>query len=258
MRALVVAILLASSIHVSAASAAIVTKTVDYKAGDVEMKGCLVYDDALQGPRPGVAVFPEWWGLNDHMKAVTTDVAKMGYIAFAADMYGGGKTTADPTEAGKLSSEVYGKPAMRQRAIAAFDQLKAASGIDPARLGAIGFCFGGACALELAYSGAALKGVVTFHAGLPTPGPADQIKAAILVCHGAADRFETPEQIAAFQKAMEEKGVDWQMFYFGHAVHGFTNPDNDKFKIPGLGYDEKAARRSWVAMSAFFRGRFAL
>ena len=258
MRAHLDAILLALLIQVPAADAAVVTRTVDYKAGDVELKGCLVYDDALQGPRPGMAVFPEWWGLNDNIKGRATDLAKMGYVAFAADMYGGGKTTTDASEAGKLSGEVYGKPAMRQRVIAALDQLKATPGVDPTRLGAMGFCFGGACALELAYTGADLRGVVTFHGSLPVPQPADQIKAAILVFHGAADTFETPEQITAFQKAMEQKGVDWQMFYFGHAVHAFTNPDADKFKIPGVAYDEKAARRSWAAMTAFFRGRFAL
>jgi dienelactone hydrolase len=217
----------------------------------------LVYDDAQQGPRPGVAVFPEWWGLNDRMKAVGTEMAKLGYVAFVADMYGGGKTTTDATEAGKLAGELYGNPALRQRAIAALEQLKAAPGVDAARLGATGYCFGGACALELAYSGADLKGVVTFHGGLPAPQAADQIKAAILVCHGAADTFETPEQITAFQKAMEQKGVDWQMFYFGHAVHAFTNPAAATFKIPGVAYDEKAARRSWMAMTAFFKGRFA-
>jgi dienelactone hydrolase len=256
MRVPAIAVLVVSLIHAAAASAAIVTRTVSYKAGDLEMKGCLVYDDALHGPRPGVVIFPEWWGLNDRMRTVGTEVAGLGYVAFVADMYGGGRITTDPTEAGKLAGEVYGKPAMRQRAIAALEQLKAASGIDPARLGATGYCFGGACALELAYSGADLKGVVTFHGSLPAPQPADQIKAAILVCHGAADTFETPEQITAFQKAMEEKGVDWQMFYFGHAVHAFTNPDAGKFKIPGIAYDEKAARRSWTAMTAFFRGRF--
>ncbi len=258
MRAQAAAVCLALSIFVPAANAAIVTKTVTYKAGDVQMKGFLVYDDALKGPRPGVVVFPEWWGVNDRMKGVGTDVARLGYVAFVADMYGGGKTTNDATEAGKLSGEVYGKPAMRERAIAALDQLTAVPAVDHARLGATGYCFGGACALELAYSGADLRGVVTFHGGLPAPQPGDSIKPAILVCHGAADTFESPAQIAAFQKGMDEKGVDWQMFYFGHAVHGFTNPGADAYKIPGLAYDEKAARRSWVAMTAFFRGRFAL
>jgi dienelactone hydrolase len=251
------AICLALSIVASVANAAIVTKTVGYKVGGAEMRGCLVYDDAVKGPRPGVAVFPEWWGLNDRMKNVATDVARLGYIAFVADMYGGGRTTMDATEAGKLSGEIYGKPAMRERAIAALDQLKAAPGVDRERLGATGYCFGGSCALELAYSGADLRGVVTFHGGLPTPQPDDQIKAAILVCHGAADTFESPEQIAAFQKAMEQKGVDWQMLYLGHAVHAFTNPGADKFKIPGVAYDEKAARRSWAAMTTFLKGRFA-
>ena len=257
MRALAIAILLASLMQVTAADAAIVTRTVEYKAGDVELKGSLIYDDALKGPRPGVAIFPEWWGLNDRMKGVATEVAKLGYVAFVADMYGGGKTTTDASEAGKLSGELYGKPAMRDRAIAALEQLKAASDVDPTRLGATGYCFGGACALELAYTGADLKGVVTFHGSLPAPQASDQIKAAVLVCHGAADTFETPEQIAAFQAAMEQKGVDWQMLYFGHAVHAFTNPEAGKFKIPGVAYDEKAARRSWMAMTAFFRGRFS-
>jgi dienelactone hydrolase len=180
----------------------------------------------------------------------------MGYVVFVADMYGDGKNTADPEVADKWAGQVRGTPLMRERARAALEQFRAVKQVDPDRIGVIGFCFGGTGALEFAYSGADVKGAVSFHGSLTVPEPGDTIKASILVCHGAADTFESPESIAAFQKTMEERGVDWQMIYYGHAVHSFTNPTSGKYGIPGVGHNEKAERRSFALMDSFLKDVF--
>ena len=252
-------IVLAILVLASAARAGLVGRAVEYSQGGAALEGYLVYDDAVQGKRPGVLVVPEWWGLNDYARKRADDLACLGYVAFAADMYGKGVVTTDAKKAAELSAPFRGTPLMRERAKAGYDVLAKHELVDPERTAAIGFCFGGTTVLELAYGGAPLAGVVSFHGNLPAPKPEDlpNIKASILVCHGADDFFVAPEDIDAFQKAMREARADWQMVSYGGAVHSFTNPDAGKAGIQGVAYNEKAALRSWRHMEAFFDEIFA-
>lgn len=235
--------------------AKVVTQTVAYDYKGQKMQGYLAYDDAKSGPRPGVLVVHEWWGLNDYIRGRARQMAEMGYVAFAPDMYGDGKTTRDPKEAGAWSTAVF--PELVPRAKAGLEQLKRAAGVDSAKLGALGFCFGGSTVLALAYSGEDLKGTVLFHGSLFPPENAAQIKSPIVILHGEKDTFIKPETITQVKDALDAAKVDWYMVTYANSVHAFTNPDADSFKIPGIGYNEKAARRSWDEMQYFFRTQFA-
>lgn len=231
------------------------TEVVEYKHGDALLEGYLAYDDAVKGKRPGVLVVHEWWGLNDYIKKRADKLAKLGYIAFAIDMYGKGIRTKESQRAGELSS-IYSKDRklMRARAHAGLDILKKHNLIDNQRIAAIGYCFGGTTVLELARSGADVAGVVSFHGGLTTLNPADtkNIKAKVLVLHGADDPFISKEQISDFQDEMRKAGADWQMVFYGGAEHSFTNPEANGYGIKGVAYNEEADKRSWEAMRAFF------
>lgn len=241
--------------------AKLVTKTVEYTQDGTVMRGFLAYDDAAPGKRPGVLVVHEWWGLNDFAKQRAEKLAGLGYVALAADIYGNARTTTNREEAGKLAGALRGNPPLlRARAQSALKALAADPRVDPKRLAAIGFCFGGTAVLELAFSGADLAGVVSFHGGLPktTPDDLKRIKAAILVLHGADDLQVTAAGITAFQAAMRQAGADWQMVYSGGAVHGFTNPANGNSPASGVAYDARAARRSWQYMQDFFKEIFAV
>ncbi len=237
------------------ANAAMHTETVLYKDGKTNLKGYLAYDDSFAEKRPGVIVVHEWMGLDANAKKHAEDVAALGYVAFAADIYGEGKTAANTDEAGKLSS-IYktDRKLMRSRMDAALKTLRGVKAVDPNNVAAIGYCFGGTCVLELARSGADLKGVVTFHGGLSTPTPDDakNIKAKVLVLHGADDFYVKPEEVAAFEQEMKKGNVDWQLVKYSGAVHGFTNPNAGDNVASGYAYNEKAASRSWVAMMTFF------
>src|SRR5579885_518717 len=193
------------------ARAKIVTQSVSYEQGGVKLEGFLAYDDAKTagGKLPGVLVVPEWWGLNDYAKHRAEMLAGLGYVAFAVDMYGGGQSTTDAARARELSSQFYGKPLMAERARAALDQLLATHLVDERRIAAIGYCFGGAVCQTLAYSGAPLAGIVSFHGSLvPAPVGAPN-KAKFLICHGALDPFSKPEAIAVFQKSLNDGGFDY-------------------------------------------------
>lgn len=239
--------------------AKVVRQTVEYRHQDTVMKGYLAYDDAVAGKRPGVLVVHEWWGLNDFAHQQADKLAEMGYVALAADMYGGGKVTGDPEEARQLAGQVRGTPLMRARARAGLAALAGHELVDSARLAAIGFCFGGTTVLELAYSGADLRGAVSFHGSLTAPRPEDlkNLKAKILILHGADDPLVKPEEIAAFQDGMRRAGADWQMIYYGGAVHSFTNPAAGTDKSRGVAYDPKAAARSWQHMRLFLKELFS-
>lgn len=242
-------------VAVSQADAKLQSKTYDYQHGDVPLKGYLVWDDEVEGKRPGVLVVHEWWGLNDYARRRADQLAELGYVAFAVDMYGNGKVTEHPAEAGKWSGEVRKNVAeWQQRALLGLDILREHELVDSDRLAAIGYCFGGATVLQMAYSGADLDGVVSFHGALPVAetGQADAIKAKILVCHGADDGFTPEDQIKKFRAALSDAGVDWQMVYYGNARHSFTNPGADKHGIAGLKYDKHADERSWQQMQDFF------
>ncbi|MHB8079627.1 MAG: dienelactone hydrolase family protein [Candidatus Krumholzibacteriia bacterium] len=241
------------------AAAAVRTGTVDYRQGDTALKGFVAWDDAVAGPRPGIVVVPEWYGLNDFARDRARELAKLGYVALAADMYGGGRVAATTEEAAALAGALKNdRPLMRSRVAAAVAAVRARPECDPARVGANGFCFGGTTVLELARSGADVAGVVSFHGGLATPLPAVKgvVKARVLALHGAADPYEPPAEVAAFQQEMENAGVDWQMDIYGHAVHSFTNPASGNDPSRGVAYNPLAAARSWAAMKAFFAELF--
>jgi dienelactone hydrolase len=225
-----------ASVSLTAASAKIVTRTVAYRHDGTEMRGFLAYDDAITGKRPGVLVVHEWWGLNDFARERALKLAGLGYMALAAALL------RDPD-------------LLRARARAALAALAADPRVDPKRLAAIGFCFGGTTVLELAYSGADLAGVASFHGGLPKTRPEDlkRIKAAVLVLHGADDPHVSAADIAAFEQAMRQAGADWQMVLFGGAVHSFTNPAAGNNPAAGVAYNARAARRSWRYLQDFFQ-----
>ncbi len=241
------------------AEARIVPKQIKYAQGGTNFEGVLVFDDAKPGPHPGILVLPEWWGVNNYAKNRARQLAEMGYIAFVADMYGGGKATSDPKQAEAWSGEVYSKPgALAARSKAALDALRNEQGVDKAHLGAIGFCFGGTALLKLVYSGEKLDGAVVFHGGLVAPDANEQkqIHASLAILHGAEDTFTKPEEIDKMRKALEGAKADWYMVTYAQAQHAFTNPDADKFKIPGIGYNATAAKRSWEEMQRFFDEKF--
>lgn len=235
-------------------SAEMIAKNVDYKHGDVALRGFIAYDDSVKEPRPGVILVHEWWGLTEHMKSLTREIAGMGYVAMAIDMYGAGVVTDKAEEAGKLADPFKDDKLRRERAKAGFDALLATNLVDKSRVAAIGFCFGGTTVLHMAYSGLDLAGVVSFHGSLVAPGASDmgKIKAKILVLHGADDPLVSAESIAQFQAGVRKAKADWQMTYYGGAVHSFTNPGADKVGIEGVKYDARADKRSRADMKAFF------
>ena len=247
----------AAALFAAAAHAKVVTKTIEYPYNGMTMKGFLAYDDANKAPRPGVLVVHEWWGLNDYIRDRAKQVADLGYVAFAPDLYGGGKTTRDPKEASAWSGDVQNKGELAPRAKAGLDVLLRQPQVDKTRVGAMGFCFGGSSVLALAYSGADLRGVVTFHGGLfpPTEAQRTQIKAPIAILQGEKDPFVKPETIAQVKEALDAGKVDWFMVTYAGAVHAFTNPEADSFHIPGIGYNEKAATRAWQTMKDFFQAQ---
>ena len=241
----------------------IVTKAVTYEHAGVQLEGFLAYDRSrvsTERPAPGVLVVPEWWGLNDYAKDRARQLASLGYVAFVADMYGAGVVTTDAKRAGELAGQFYGKPLMAERARAGLDRMLAMELVDKQHVAAIGYCFGGAVVQALAYSGAPLDGIVSFHGSLiQVPAEAaSRTKVKLLVCHGAVDPFVSPEQLAAFTKAMNDGGFDYQFISYSGAVHAFTNPDADaaaaKNGLTGkVGYNAAADRRSWEHMKLFFR-----
>jgi dienelactone hydrolase len=239
--------------------AKIVTKTIQYEQDGEKLSGFLAYDDASSGARPGVLVLPEWWGLNDYVKQRAQQLAQLGYVAFAADMYGNAKVTRDVKEAQGWSGAVYSKPGlMAARSKAGLDVLRQQPQTDKSHLAAIGFCFGGSAVLQLVYSGEPLDGAVTFHGGLMPPDDtqAKQIKSSIVILHGAEDTFIKPETIEQVRKSLDAAKADWYMVSYANAVHAFSNPDADNYHLPGIGYNEKAAKRSWEEMQRFFHEKW--
>jgi dienelactone hydrolase len=235
--------------------ARIVTKTVEYRQGNTVLEGYLAYDDARTEKRPGVLVVHEWTGLGDYVRKRVVQLAHMGYVAFGADIYGKGVRPKAPQEAGREAGRYRSdRQLLRARARAGLEELLRQPQVDPGRVAAIGYCFGGTTVLELARSGADLGGVVSFHGGLDTPNPTDgrNIKARVLVLHGADDPHVPPQQVTAFQDEMRNGAVDWRMVIYGGAVHSFTNPESGNDPSKGAAYNEKADHRSWEAMKSFF------
>lgn len=242
--------------------AAIKTQVLDYKDGKTKLQGYVAYDDASTEKRPSVLIVHEWWGHDEYVRKRTEQVAALGYVAFAVDMYGTGVNTRDFKEAARLSGIYKGdRNLMRQRINAALNVLRKDSRIpfvDGSKVAAIGYCFGGTTVLELARSGADVNGVVSFHGGLDTPNidDAKKIKTKVLVLHGADDPYVTNEQVLAFEDEMRKANVDWQLTKYSGSVHGFTNAGNGTDNSKGMAYNANADRRSWEAMKQFFNEIF--
>lgn len=244
------------------ANAAVRTGTVEYTQGDTTLEGYLAYDDIVKGARPAVLVIHEWWGVNDYIRKRTEQLAALGYVAFAADIYGKGIRAKTREEAMALAGKFRSgndRLLLRARANAGLDVLRKNPMVDPKRIAAIGYCFGGTAVLELARSGSDLAGVVSFHGGLTTPSPDDakNIKGKVLVLTGADDPAVKPEQVIAFEDEMRRAGADWHLVSYGSTVHGFTNPANGTDNAKGVAYNEKADKRSWRAMKDFFEEIFS-
>ncbi|MBR0718768.1 dienelactone hydrolase family protein [Bradyrhizobium liaoningense] len=232
-----------------------------YRDSVTALQGMLVSTDAASGKRPGVILFPDARGIGTHAIACAERLAALGLVVLVADLYGEGRTAPDVPQAHKLMNGLRADTARwRERAEAARTALAQHEAVDPLRLAAIGYCFGGTTALELARTGAALGAVVAFHGGLTSERPDDavNIKAKVLVCHGAADTLVTMAQLAAFEQQMGKTGVDWQVHVYGGAAHGFTNPELIGAGLPDLAYHEAADRRSWSAMLGLLEDVFAV
>lgn len=258
MRSLVVAI--SCVVWMLPAQAAVQTQVLEYRHGEAVLEGYVAYDDAVTLRRPGILVVHEWKGLGDYAKRRAEQLAQLGYFAFAVDMYGKGVRAKDHEEAAQLSG-IYRKDRqlMRDRINAALDVLKRHELVDPTRTAAIGYCFGGTTVLELARSGADVLGVVSFHGALDTPNPSDarNIKARVLVCHGASDPFVPAEQVAAFEQEMQQAGVNYRIIKYEGAVHSFTVPEAGNDPSKGMAYNESADKQSWEEMQAFFSELFS-
>ena len=242
-------------------AASLKEENVTYMADGVTMNGYVAYDANLKGKRPAVLVVHEWWGLNDYAKSRARQLAEMGYIAMAVDMYGNGKTGANPQEAQALAMPFYQNPALaKTRLDAALNKIKEYQQTDVANIAAIGYCFGGSVVLNSAKLGADLKGVVSFHGGLAgLPADKNLLKAKILVCNGASDNFVPEKDIVNFRHQLDSIGADYLFKSYPNATHAFTNPAStetgEKFNMP-IRYNAEADRDSWNDMKLFFADIF--
>ena len=237
------------------AGAQIHTETLEYPQGNTALEGHLAYDTAIQGKRPGVLIVHQWKGLSDYEKKRAEMLAKLGYIAFAVDVYGKGIRPSTSQEAGAQAGKYKSdRNLLRSRLQAGLAVLQKQELTDPRRIAAIGYCFGGTAVIELARSGADIAGVVSFHGGLDSPHAEDgkNIRCKVLACHGADDPHVSAKDLAAFEDEMRQAKVDWQLIMYGAAVHSFTdwNAGNDPQR--GAAYNERADQRSWEAMKQFF------
>lgn len=239
--------------------AGIVEKPVEYTAGDVTCEGWAAYDDATPAKRPSVLIVHQWTGVSDNEKMRARMLAELGYNVLVADVYGKGVRPQPPAsgqEAGKYKKD---RALLRDRLKAALSVLVKDSRTDTSRVACIGYCFGGTAAIELARSGAILKGVVSFHGGLDSPTPDDgkNIKGKVLVLHGADDPFVPAKDIAAFEQEMKDAGVDYKLVQYPGAVHAFTQKAAGSDNSKGAAYNEAADKASWDEMKVFFNKLFA-
>jgi dienelactone hydrolase len=245
----------------AAAAPAFKEENITYSGDSISMNGYVVYDDSNKNKRPAVLVVPEWWGLNDYPKMRAKKLAELGYVAMAIDMYGDGKVADNPDSAKAFAGPLYMNPQKAKARIdAAIAKLKTYSVVDTANIAAIGYCFGGGMLLNTVRLGDELKGVVSFHGSLlGTPARKDLLKTKLLVCHGNADQFVTPKDVAAFKKQMDSIGADYKFIGYDSATHAFTNPHSTetglKFKMP-IAYNAKADSASWNDMKSFFSTLF--
>lgn len=236
------------------------TDSVNFTVSGKNYVGFAAYDENVSGKRPAILVVPEWWGLNDYTKRRAKQLAELGYMALAIDMYGDGKLGNDPQAAQALVTPFYQNPALTKTHIdAAIEKIKTFPQTDTSEIAAIGYCFGGFVVLNAAKLGADLKGVVTFHGGLSGVAPdKDLLKAKILVCHGGDDQFENPH-VAEFKKQMDSVGADYTFKIYPGATHAFSNPDatamGEKFNMP-IKYNAAADTASWNDMKVFLKKLF--
>ncbi len=236
-------------------------ENITYVADGVTMKGFVAYDSDIKGKRPAILVVPEWWGLNDYPKNRARQLASLGYIAMAVDMYGNGKIAADPKEAQALAGTFYQNPQLgKTRLDAAIKKIKEYQQTDPANVAAIGYCFGGSVVLNSAKLGSDLKGVVSFHGGLAGVKPdKNLLKAKILVCHGGSDKFVPQHDMDVFKHQLDSVGANYTVKVYPNATHAFTNPDatatGKKFNMP-IEYNAEADKNSWNDMKMFFASLF--
>lgn len=237
----------------------IITSDVEYKLGDVTLQGYIAYDNSNENKRPGILIVHQWKGLTDYEKMRARQLAEMGYFAFAADIYGKGVRPSTSEEAGKEAGKYYGDITLfRERLNAGLNELKMQPLVDPGKIAAIGYCFGGGGVLELARSGADIKGVVSFHGTLKSKNPEDakNIKCRILVEHGAIDPYVPDADVTAFKKEMEDAKVDYVITEYSGAVHAFTMESAGNDISQGAAYNKNADQRSWDAMKKFFEEIF--
>ena len=248
--------LLVAALAATPATAEIQGKQLEYEHDGTTLVGYIAWEDAMTGQRPGVIVVHEWWGHNEHARRQAERLAGAGYVGLALDMYGKGKVTEHPEEAEAFMQEATSDMArMKARFETALAILKKDPRVDPEQVAAIGYCFGGAVVLGMARAGLDLDAVASFHGALqtpPEPTPKGQIKARVLVLHGAADSLVPPEAVASFKKDMEGAGAHFEFVEYEGAKHSFTNPDADKSGMEGLAYDADADARSWAKMIEVF------
>jgi len=237
-------------------------ETVEYRCGDLRCKGHFVYNEIVKEQRPAILVAPAWKGLDKFAKEKADELARNGYVAFAADIYGEGKVVESNEEAKALMEPLYKNRAeLRRRIAAAYETLKELPRVDKGNIGAIGFCFGGLTVIELLRDGADIKGAVSFHGVLGNMGAsvahnAEKIHGALLMLHGHDDPMVSDSDISTIQKELTQAGVDWEMDIYGGTSHAFTNPNADDKEL-GLLYNEKSSGRAWKAMHRFFNEVFS-
>lgn len=234
-------------------------ENVEYKDGNTVLEGYLAYNDAITGKRPTIIVVHEWWGLNNYIKRRCNMLAKLGYVAFAADIYGKGNRATTPQEAGKLAS-IYTKNTKlaRERIVTAYNLVRKYKFVDTNKMAVIGYCFGGGVAMELGMSGANIKGIVTFHGALNLPDTSDikNIKAKVLILHGANDPYVKREVINKLMGVMDRDGIVYEVNFYSNTVHAFTNPASGNDPSKGVAYNKLSDERSWQAMKDFFHEIF--
>jgi dienelactone hydrolase len=242
--------------------ASIISENVDYTGDGTTMKGFVAYDENIKTPQPIVLVVPEWWGISDYTRGRAKQLAALGYLAFAVDFYGEGKSAETPDEAGKLAGPFYapGSNIAQKRFDAALAKIKTYPQADTSKIAAIGYCFGGAMVLNMARLGEPLKGVVSFHGNLVgVPVKKELLKADVLVCHGDSDKFVLPAEVTTFKKQMDSIGASYTFKSYANATHAFTNPMADekamKYKMP-IAYNPAADTASFNEMKLFFNKIF--
>lgn len=255
----ILGIVCASLLTAVCAPGAVQTKTIEYKIGEQVFEGFLAYDDTSGAPRPGVLIVHQWRGLGEYEQKRAEMLAKLGYVAFCADIYGKGVRPTEVADASALAGKYKDDRALfRERLKAALDVLAARPEVDKSKLAAMGYCFGGTGALEVARSGADVRGVISFHGGLgtPAPGDANAIKGRVLVLHGADDPFVPPAEVEAFKKEMADAGVRYEFVSYPGAVHSFTHWTAGDDPSKGAAYNKEADEKSWEAMQTFLKDLF--